>query len=49
MMRSRRNVGRLHLNCGYGCCPSTDKRGQRRSIKRMETREWKREVTRETA
>lgn len=45
MLRSRRNVGKYRTNCYYGCCPSyANKKQEKRSIKRKEVREWKREV-----
>jgi hypothetical protein len=45
MLRSRRNVGKHHLACAYGCCREcATKKQERRQIRRTEAREWKREV-----
>jgi hypothetical protein len=43
MLRSRKQAGKYHTNCYYGCCRNMSKKTERRYIKRKEAQEWKKE------
>lgn len=43
MLRSRRQAGKYHTNCYYGCCRAGTKAQEKRVIKRKESQEWKKE------
>jgi hypothetical protein len=48
MLRSRKNAGKYHTNCYYGCCPDfPSNKAERRYFKRKENAEWKREAQKE--
>jgi hypothetical protein len=45
MLRSRKNAGKFHTRCYYGCCHDwKSNKVERRWIRRQENREWKKEM-----
>ena len=48
MLRSRKQAGKYHTNCYYGCCPDfPSAAAERRYFKRKENAEWKKEAKKE--